>query len=244
MAMQDEKKVDMGRYRKMYKSNLDKRRQLYIKFLVIAGCLIMAWVDAVLSPNYAIKSAVKFVFLLLPLGYSLIDRQISFRNLFAFNKKTSLFSLFLGIGVYVLILGAYFIVGNYFDFSKVTMALENNIGVNKNNFVFVALYISFINSLLEEFFFRGFAFLALKKISHRKVACFFSASVFSLYHIAIMKSWFTPPLFILLILSLFISGIFFNWLNEKNDNIFASWMVHMFANFAINTIGFILFDII
>ena len=31
-------------------------------------------------------------------------------------------------------------------------------GVNAGNFVFVALYISIVNSLLEEFFFRGFAF--------------------------------------------------------------------------------------
>lgn len=229
----------------MYKNISDKRRQLYIKFLVIAGCLIMAWVDAIISPSYAIKSVIKLIlFLLLPFGYSLIDEQVSFRSLFAFDKKTILFSMPLGIGVYILILGAYFIAGNYFDFSKVTMALENNIGVNKNNFVFVALYISFINSLLEEFFFRGFAFLSLKNVAPRKVVYVSSAGIFALYHIAIMKNWFTAPLFILLVFSLFIAGILFNWLNEKNDNIFASWMVHMCANFAINTIGFILFDIL
>lgn len=205
----------------------------------------MAWVDAILSPNYVIKSAIKLVlFLLLPLGYSIFDRRISFRNFFAFNRKTILSSMSLGIGVYTLILGAYFIAGSYFDFSQVTMTLENNIGVNKNNFVFVALYISFINSLLEEFFFRGFAFLALKKVTHRRVAYIFSASAFSLYHIGIMKSWFTPLLFILLIFSLFIAGMYFNWLNERKGNIFASWMVHMFANLAINTVGFILFDIL
>jgi hypothetical protein len=38
--------------------------------------------------------------------------------------------------------------------------------------------------------------------------------------------------------------VIFNILNEKSENIYASWLSHMFANFAINTIGFILFGII
>lgn len=205
----------------------------------------MAWVDAVLSPNYAIKSVLKLIlFLMLPLGYSLVDRQISFRSLFIFDRKRILFSVLLGVGIYLLILGTYFILGPYFDFSNITVALQNNIGVNKNNFIFVALYISLINSLLEEFFFRGFAFLTLKKTTSRRTAYLFSAGAFSLYHVAIMTSWFTPLLYILLIASLFVAGILFNWLNEKNDNIYTSWLVHMCANFSINTIGFMLFGIL
>ena len=34
------------------------------------------------------------------------------------------------------------------------------------------------------------------------------------------------------------------YLNEVNDNIYSSWFVHMFCNFAINTIGFILFGVL
>ena len=30
--------------------------------------------------------------------------------------------------------------------------------------------------------------------------------------------------------------------NEKYNNIYLSWLIHMFANFATNTIGFILFS--
>ena len=35
-----------------------------------------------------------------------------------------------------------------------------------------------------------------------------------------------------------------DYLNELNNNIYSSWFVHMFANFAINTVGFILFGVI
>ena len=216
---------------------------LWIIFLVITGCLIMAWVDVGLSPSYAIKSIIKlFLFLILPFGYSLLDRENSFRKLFFFEQKKFPFSVLLGVGVYMLIIGAYFLIGPYFDFSNITVTLQNNIGVNKNNFVFVSFYISVINSLLEEFFFRGFAFLTLKKLTSRKVAYLFSAGAFSIYHIAIMTSWFTPLLFVFLITSLFVAGLML--LNEKNDNIYTSWIVHISANLAINTIGFMLFGII
>jgi len=126
----------------------------------------------------------------------------------------------------------------------VTTNLENNLGVTKDNFLFVALYITSINSLLEEFFFRGFSFLSLKEVSSRKIAYIFSALAFAIYHVAIMNNWFTPPLFILLIVSLFIAGLLFNYLNERFNNIYVSWIVHMSANLAINTVGFILFGII
>ncbi len=224
----------------MYKKNI-----IYIYSLVIFGCLIMAFVDAVISPNYLIKSIIKIIlFLVIPFSYSLIDHKISYKNIFKFDRKSFYISIILGLGIYLFILLAYFILGPFFDFSNVTKTLQDNIGVNKANFVYVALYISFINSLLEEFFFRGFAFLSLNKITSRKISYIFSALMFSLYHIAIMKSWFSPLLFIVLIISLFIAGLLFNWLNEKKQNIYTSWMIHMFANFSINTIGFILFGII
>ncbi|WP_346888458.1 CPBP family glutamic-type intramembrane protease [Clostridium sp. UBA1056] len=59
-----------------------------------------------------------------------------------------------------------------------------------------------------------------------------------------MNNWFTPLLFILLIVSLFVAGLIFNYLNERFNNIYVSWIVHMSANLAINTVGFILFGII
>ncbi|WP_112179904.1 MULTISPECIES: CPBP family intramembrane glutamic endopeptidase [Paraliobacillus] len=216
-----------------------------IFILVILGCLIMAWIDSVLSPIYAIKSAIKLIlFFLIPASYALIDKNTSFCKLFQLKKGQTLFPILLAIGVYCFIFGSYLLIGPYFDFSNITATLENNIGVSKSNFIFVALYISIINSLLEEFFFRGFAFLSLKGVTSRKVAYVFSAGAFSLYHVSIMTSWFSPLLFILIIISLFIAGLLFNWVNEKSKTIYPSWMIHLSANLAINTIGFILFGII
>jgi membrane protease YdiL (CAAX protease family) len=172
------------------------------------------------------------------------NKEISLKGLMRLEKRMLTLPILLGVGVYLFILGAYFILGPYFDFSNVTVALADNYGVKKENFVPVALYISFANSLLEEFFFRGFAFITLKKLTTRRFAYLFSAGAFSLYHIAIMSSWFNPLLFFLLIASLFIAGLLFDWLNEKSNTIYTSWLVHMCANFATNTIGFLLFGIL
>lgn len=213
--------------------------------LIITLGIIMSGVDAILSPPYFMKAAIKLIlFLGVPILFTTWNKDNSLMGLFRIEKRSMLLPLLLGIGVFSFIIGAYFIIGPLFNFSNVTVALSANYGVKKENFVAVALYISLINSLLEEFFFRGFAFLTLKKLTTRRFAYLFSATTFSLYHIAIMSSWFNLFLFALLIFSLVIAGLLFDWLNEKRGTIYTSWLVHMCANFAINTIGFMLFGII
>lgn len=215
------------------------------KMLLIAAallcCAAMALVDGVIRPGYAAKSAIKAaLFLFLPLLLSLRDKELLYLKLFRFQKKGFLPALGLGAGVYAVILGGYFLVRPFFDFSGIADSLTQNAGVTGDNFLFVALYISFVNSLLEEFFFRGFVFTNLKNGSSRHFAYLFSALLFALYHVAMMIGWFSPALFVLVMVGLTAGGVIFNYLNERLHTIYASWLVHMFANFAINTIGFML----
>lgn len=221
------------------------RPLLAIILCVVTILLVMAAVELLIKPGYLVKSLIKtLLFLLIPALYCYIAREALIKNVFCTGKGGLLPSILLGIAVYGVIVGAYFILGPYFDLSGITRALTENAGVTKENFIYVSLYISFINSLLEEFFFRGFSFLILKKHTTRKGAHLFSAGAFALYHVAIMAEWVSIPLTALLIAVLFAGGILFNLLNERFENIYASWMVHMFANFAINTIGMILFGIL
>lgn len=225
---------------------MNRNRNLaVVVLLIILACGIMAFIDAVLAPSYFVKSAIKLsLFLILPIAILGRQKEISLQSVLKTEKKKLILPILLGLGVYVFILGAYYTIGNFFDFSQVAESITGSSGVQKENFVGVALYISFANSLLEEFFFRGVGFLVLKKFSSRRFAYVFSAAAFSLYHIAIMSSWFSPVLFVLLMVSLFIAGLLFDWFNEKSQTIYTSWLVHMCANFAINTIGFILFGIL
>lgn len=220
------------------------KKQKYIIIGITAfACIIMGLVDAVIQPGYVIKSAIKIVlFLLLPILYSVYNKECNLKKLFVANKSGIMLAIGLGATVFAVVLGAFLAFRNIFDFSELTSSLTSTTGVNKENFIFVAVYISFINSLLEEFFFRGFSFLTLKEMSGRKSAYIISSLFFALYHIAMMISWFALPVVILSMVGLFAGGIIFNFFNEKYNNIYLSWVIHMFANFATNTIGFILFN--
>lgn len=218
------------------------RKNISILILcAILCCGVMALVDGVIQPGYAVKSAIKIsLFLLVPFLVTRVNRSIRFSQLFRFQRRAIVPAAGLGIAIYALILGGYFLLRNVIDFSGIAGTLSANAGVNKNNFLFISLYISFINSLLEEFFFRGFLFSNLKQAATRRFAYTFSSLMFALYHVAMMIGWFHPAILLLLIAGLIAGGMIFNFLNEKQENIYISWLVHMFANFAINTVGFIL----
>ncbi len=217
-------------------------KKLHIPILVIIACIVMGIVDAVIQPGYAIKSAIKIImFLLIPIVYGLFLKEFNIKNLMKPDKKGLCIALCLGFVIYGVVLGAYWIFKDVFDFSALTGSLNETTGVNKSNFIWVAIYISFVNSLLEEFFFRGFSFITLKKLTSRRFAYVFSSMVFALYHIAMMIGWFGLPVILISLVGLFIGGMIFNRFDEKSENIYLSWLIHMFANFATNTIGFILF---
>lgn len=219
-------------------------KKLHIPILVIIACIVMGIVDAVIQPGYAIKSAIKIImFLLIPIVYGLFFKEFNIKNLMKPDKKGLCIALCLGFVIYGVVLGAYWIFKDVFDFSALTGSLNETTGVNKSNFIWVAIYISFVNSLLEEFFFRGFSFITLKKLTSRRFAYVFSSMVFALYHIAMMIGWFGLPVILISLVGLFIGGMIFNRFDEKRENIYLSWLIHMFANFATNTIGFILFAV-
>ena len=224
--------------------NRAKKTALMI-ILIISFCILMAVVDGVLKAGYFNKSLIKIMlFLVLPCVYAFYDNDIKIKDMFNPREKGIKTAILLGVLVYVIILGGYLLLNDFFDFSQITGALKENIGVTGENFVIVSLYISFVNSLLEEFFFRGFAFINLKRITGRKFAYLFSSAVFAIYHVAMMIGWFKLDMFFIVMAGLFAGGLIFNYLNEKSGTIYPSWLVHMFANFAINTIGFVLFGII
>jgi len=220
---------------------MNKKNTLILVLIGIVCCLAMTLVDGIIRPGYIPKSAIKIcLFLLLPLVVTAVKRELSCRDFLRFQPKGFLAALVLGGCVYGVILGSYFIVRPFFDFSSIADSLTKNAGVTADNFLYVSLYISFANSMLEEFFFRGFLFMNLKKHHSRKLAYWFSAAAFALYHVAMMSGWFSPILFALVMVGLIVGGMLFNLLNERMGTVYCSWLVHMCANFAINTIGFLL----
>ncbi len=208
-----------------------------------ACCLAMSAIELIFTPTYFVKAAIKLaLFVIIPMSLVLVRKETAMLRFFKPNKKTLLPMLAFGVLMYGFIIGAYFLLGKYFDLSGITSSLDE-IGVTKQNFVFVALYIAVCNSFLEEFIFRGFGFIGLSEKIGVKSACIFSAICFALYHITMMIGWYSFGLTALIIFALFVGGVILNLLDSKCKTVYPAWIVHIFANLAINTIGMILFGI-
>jgi membrane protease YdiL (CAAX protease family) len=206
-------------------------------------CIAMSAIELIFTPTYFVKAAIKLaLFVIIPMSLILVRKETAMLRFFKPNKKTLLPMLAFGVLMYGFIIGAYFLLGKYFDLSGITSSLDE-IGVTKQNFVFVALYIAVCNSFLEEFIFRGFGFIGLSEKIGVKSACIFSAICFALYHITMMIGWYSFWLTALIIFALFVGGVILNILASKCKTVYPAWIVHIFANLAINTIGMLLFGI-
>ncbi len=228
-------------------ANVIKKQSLYIILSVMLLSLAVTFTDAFIKPDYTVKVLIKIVFfLLIPLSYFVVYRSefANFKKLFAPKKRTMLRAVLFGGLIYIGIVGGYFLTRGFIDYSNVTNTLKENHGITKENFIYVSIYISLMNSFLEEFFFRGFGFIALKQHINRKIAYVFSPILFAVYHAGMMIGMFSPWVLVLLFIGLFAGGCIFNYLNESSENIYTSWICHMLINFAINTVGFLLFGLL
>ena len=203
----------------------EKRNAWIILGLTLTLCVCMGLVDAVLSPPYAVKSAIKLVlFGAVPVIFLLCTKSLSPRRLFSLT----------------VIMVAFFALRGFIDFSSVTDSVTADAGVTRENFIFVALYIALVNSLLEEFFFRGFCFFGMLPLGV-PFAYIASALLFSAYHVAFMDGWLSPGIFALSLLGMAMGGVIFAFLNHKTKSLLPSWLVHMASNLATNLIGIIMF---
>lgn len=200
----------------------------------------MAWVEGALRPVYPVKSALKIAVFLGCAGlYTLLSGD---REPFHVLRKAGAVRLAapLALGVLVCLLGGYVLLSPWLDLSAIPENLAAKEGITQETFPLAAAYITLGNSLLEEFFFRGFAFLTLYRLGYGKLAYGCSALAFALYHVSITSAWGAPGLIALMAAGLAAAGLLFNWL-DRDGSLFPSWLVHMGANLGTNAVGFLLF---
>ena len=222
------------------------KRKIYVLASTLVCALAMSFVDGVIQPPYAVKSLVKILlFLCVPLGYFGIFRALdSLKALFTLRKRELFLALGLGIGAFGLITGGYMLISKVFSLEEAILTLTADGGVSPSNFLYVSFYIALVNSLLEEFFFRGYAFLNLKSMTSRRFAYLFSAVLFAVYHLGMVSGNGNPLIWGAALILLTAAGLILNALNERSGSILTSWLLHMCANLGINMVGFQVFGMI
>lgn len=218
-------------------------RKWLIAALVALGCGL-AWMGQELCWAYWDTAFLKTLSFVCCLGLYLVitgDRELL--SMFHKPDRESLKrSAPLTIGVFAFLLGGYGMLSPWLDLSAIPERLANE-GTTAENFPLVAAYITLCNSLLEEIFFRGFAFLTLKRYASTGFAYGFSALTFALYHVSIMSDWFHPIWFVVFIAGLAVAGMLFDFF-DRRGSLWNGWMVHAAANLAINLIGMRMFGLI
>ncbi|CCV64371.1 predicted NUDIX hydrolase [Alteracholeplasma palmae J233] len=206
--------------------------------------IILVGLTDFLNWCYWYKAAFKLImFLGIPYAYLKV-RVLDIKKIFRLDKKNTYISIVLGIVVYGFVLGGYFVIRNWMDFSTIPEALEKNLGITESNFMTVFFYIPIVNALLEELFFRGFLQEGFKKFFKTKYAIIISAFIFSIYHLAIIGTWVSVWPILAALASLMIVGMVFGYITEKTKSILPTYMIHLFANLAINTAALFILHII
>lgn len=222
-------------------------KEKYIIISSMASCIILYLIEQVIGVNYAVKTLSKLLlFIVIPLIYMKYIRRSDIPtelNLRSFDRKRLKLGFLFGLSSFFIVLLGYFLFKGVIDLNGIAVELQSRSKITPSNFIFVGLYITFVNSFLEEFFFRGFIFLNIYNMKKKRMAYVFSSLLFGLYHIAIFKTWFNIWLIFLCLASLIVIGFIFNWLNTKSKNFINSWLVHILADSAIILIGLSVFKI-
>ena len=155
------------------------------------------------------------------------------------DRQSSSASIIGGIAIVTIIVISFIKLRTFIDIDALILSLAE-IGVTASTFPFVAAYILFGNSLLEEFFFRGLLPSFFNRLWYRILI---PSLLFAIYHITIFLTWFSLPLLALAVFGLWIGGIIFQLVNEKSRTILPSWTIHMFADIGVLLVGIYMFYI-
>ena len=167
------------------------KKSLLILFPIVSIILLL-WIEQVLTVPYTTKTLAKillFAGIPLILFYKKGFTFLHFRNV---DRQSLSASILLGISIMTIIVFAFIKLRAFIDLDGLILALED-IGVTSTVFPFIALYILFGNSILEEFFFRGFLAIFF---NHTWCRILIPSLLFSVYHISIFLTWFSLPLLV------------------------------------------------
>lgn len=135
---------------------------------------------------------------------------------------------------------AYWLLGDVLlDKSAIAAKIARQFSVTSRTVLLIAPMTIFLNSLLEEFFYRGFAFGQLST-RHRVWGWFLPAAAFTAQHMLFIYHWAAPSSMLLAVLGLFSFAIILQKVYQKADSIVAPWVAHMLADVAMMGIAVLL----
>jgi uncharacterized protein len=218
-----------------------RKKSTFIILSTLITCGLLAFIEHGIETNYLIKTGFKILLFYLTVWiYIRAYKEFRFKDVISIEKITVQEwkrIVILGLSSAAIVLIAYLLFLPLINLDAIKNDLTDRLGINATTYFLVGLYVTFGNSFLEEYFFRGFIFFNLPK----RVGYIYSPLLFATYHIPMIMLWFSPLIILLCFIGLWVIGLVFHKVNEKNKTIWASWMIHICADIMIILIGLTLF---
>ncbi len=108
---------------------------------------------------------------------------------------------------------------------------------SKGRYLFICLYITLVNSLLEEYVWRWFVFRKCEILMGSKPAVLASGLFFTIHHVFALDAYFNWKLTVLGSLGVFMGGISWSWLYQKYRSVWPGYLSHVIVDAVILGIG-------
>ena len=210
----------------------------------ILACCLFYYAARILQLDYTTKAWIKMgLFLSLPLLYWLGWRRLSWRQIWRFVVPGRLpwrrLLLALAGGILAILLVNLLIdpICRLFGISAILDEIKARTHTGRQEMIKLMIYIPLVNAFGEELFFRAFCFLELRSQGLPRLAYLFSGILFSLYHLAIFRNWFSPAILFLCLAGLFAAGLLLDRLASRDQSILDAWLLHGLVNVAIVSVG-------
>lgn len=226
-----------------------KKLILLFFILLLLPPLLILLSRSLFEASYFTSSVYKLVFLF-PVFYRVFIEKKEFKVsifehfLFPVFKKRIFSSLGIGAIFILIYVGAFYFFREYLDLQNVVDQLRQMADINVKNILFIGMYIILINSLLEEFFWRGFLFDKLRYQVRQWIAYLLTGIAFSFHHMVFYYNWFDLKYLIIITVGLSIYAMIMNFIFSKTKDLYTCWLIHGCADVAQIFIALKLFNLI
>jgi membrane protease YdiL (CAAX protease family) len=207
--------------------------------LVVLPLVIIAVQMVLGTTGWLANSIYKLSFIIPPVLYCRAQGLRLGRDIFKWQNWRNDLRLALGLGIAAaaIFLGAYALFGGLLiDKPAITLKIREQFSVTAATVLMIAPVTIVINSLVEEFFYRGFAF---GQLAPRRpwIGTLLPAAVFTIQHLLFIYHWVTALPLALAIGGLFVFALVLQALYAHAESIVAPWLVHILGDIAMMLIA-------
>ena len=227
----------------------NKKLNLLLFILIILPPAFILLSREFFEASYFTSSIYKLIFLF-PILFRILAEKKKFKealtehfSLSAF-KKNILKAFGIGIAFIAIYLSTFYLFKDHLNLDNTIAQLNEMASINVSNILAIGLYIIVLNSLLEEFFWRGFLFDKLFTTIRPWLAYLITGIAFSFHHMVFYYNWFEPVYLVIITVGLSIYAMLMNLIFAKTKDLFTCWLVHACADIAQIFIALKLFQLL